>query len=363
MAIVEETLVPVYRYYIADLITGQIVMEIPFQGVSWERKISTAGQFTGSIAVPSNNYFNRERTSSIEDHFDLYNTTVPGKYGLYVLRNGVCVWGGIIWSRSYDIVERTLSVTALEFISYLYHRVFWKSFTTDTYEYTGDEETVKEFLELLISHVNTDQASVNEGPYGYLASDVHKRINNYQRSGTTLTLVTEEPHGYSVGDIVNVGGFVAAGIANGAQIDGTYTIPVSGITNDRQFNVTTATSATVAMTTVSLDAPTHTILKSTADLLLDNANIRITTDISADLDTQFTDAYGDSNPFTFRGSEMRYVGEILQNFAQNGVPTRTTAGSLVPRAAVGANSIRVIRKSLSSNVALVVFIVFLSVTL
>ena len=44
-----ETVVPSYRYYVADLLTGAIAMEIPFGQVSWERKITTAGSFSGSI--------------------------------------------------------------------------------------------------------------------------------------------------------------------------------------------------------------------------------------------------------------------------------------------------------------------------
>lgn len=352
------TLVPVYRYYVADLITGEIVMEIPFEGVSWERKISTAGSFSGSIAVPSSTALGGERVSSVEDHFDLYNTTVPGKYGLYVMRNGECVWGGIIWSREYSVTDRNLTVTALEFVSYLYHRVFWKTFAADTWENIGTDKTVKEFLTQLITYVNNDQLDVNNDAYGYLASDVHKRIGYYSRSGTTLTLYTEEPHGYtasSPASVVYVDGFADYGITNGSDIDS----PAAGWTvtstpTTRSFTVTTSTSASLALTAIALDAPTHTILKSTRDLLVSNANVRIDIDINNDLGSSagYTDAYGDNNPFLFRGSEMRYVGEILQNFAQNGVPVRTALGSTLTTATVSGSSMRVVRIARDgSNVA------------
>ena len=62
---------PVYRYFTANLITGAIVMEIPFSQVSWERKVNAAGSFSGTIAAD-------EYTNA----FDLYETTIPGKYGL-----------------------------------------------------------------------------------------------------------------------------------------------------------------------------------------------------------------------------------------------------------------------------------------
>ena len=43
--------VPKYRYYTASLLDGSVIMEVPFGGVSWERKISTAGAFSGSIGA------------------------------------------------------------------------------------------------------------------------------------------------------------------------------------------------------------------------------------------------------------------------------------------------------------------------
>jgi hypothetical protein len=75
-----------YRYFVTDLVSNQVIAEIPFNGVSYERALKTAGSFSGSIPL-------LEETQ----HLDLYNSTMPGKTGLYVVRNGECVWGGIIW--------------------------------------------------------------------------------------------------------------------------------------------------------------------------------------------------------------------------------------------------------------------------
>lgn len=109
-----------YRYFTTDLLTNDLLAEIPFKGVSFERALNSAGPFSGSVPViPSN------------AGMDLYNSTMPGKTGLYVVRDGVCVWGGIIWSRSYNVVDRQLSVNASEFSSYLYHRNIWKTWTHD----------------------------------------------------------------------------------------------------------------------------------------------------------------------------------------------------------------------------------------
>lgn len=109
-----------YRYFTTDLLTNDILAEIPFKGVSFERALNSAGSFSGTIPViPA--------TASM----DIYNSTMPGKTGLYVLRDGICVWGGIIWNREYDVVDKELSVSASEFTSYLYHRNIWKTWTHD----------------------------------------------------------------------------------------------------------------------------------------------------------------------------------------------------------------------------------------
>jgi hypothetical protein len=109
-----------YRYFTTDLLTNQVLAEIPFRGVSFERSIKSAGAFSGTIPVIPD-------TSSM----NIYDSTMPGKTGLYVVRDGVCLWGGIVWHRSYDVVARSLSVSASEFTSYFHHRDIWKTWSHD----------------------------------------------------------------------------------------------------------------------------------------------------------------------------------------------------------------------------------------
>jgi hypothetical protein len=105
-----------YRYFVVNLVTNQQIAEIPFKGVSYQRALKGAGSFGGNIAV------NPET-----EHLQLYESTMPGRTALYVVRDNVCVWGGIIWSRSYNVNERVLNVSASEFTSYFYHRRIWKT--------------------------------------------------------------------------------------------------------------------------------------------------------------------------------------------------------------------------------------------
>lgn len=330
----QEVVVPKYRYYTANLLTGEVVMEVPFEGVSWERKISTAGSFQGSIAVPGNTYDYTPRETSVEDHFDLYNSTVPGKYALYVMRDGVCVWGGIIWSREYNVKDRVLSVTALEMVSYLHHRVYWKSFSTDVYQSSNnytDSDTIKSMLETLVKCVNYDIDEIEVGssitsndPYAYIASDVHTRLNSYSVTDGVATFNCLEAHGLVTGDTVFIYG-------TGTSLDtGNVSGAVVTVTGDTTFTVSTTLSNTggsviidpVTSPQVYISA-TYVIKKSTYDLLQTSSNINILTDIDTDLDDYYTSALGDANPFEFRGSKMLYVGEIIDNFAVNGVPVKS----------------------------------------
>jgi hypothetical protein len=52
---------------------------------------------------------------------------MPGRTGLYVMRNDTCVWGGIVWARQYSESSKTLTVDASEFTSYFYHRQIWQT--------------------------------------------------------------------------------------------------------------------------------------------------------------------------------------------------------------------------------------------
>lgn len=115
-----------YRYFVCDLMTNELLAEIPFKSVSYSRSLTEAGSFTGDIAVTEDTY-----------NLSLYENTLPAKTALYVVRDGICVWGGIIWSRTYSLIDQVLSVSASEFSSYLSHRVVWKTWNS-SYEATAE---------------------------------------------------------------------------------------------------------------------------------------------------------------------------------------------------------------------------------
>jgi len=174
-----------YRYYVADILTNTVITEIPFSGVNYERALSKAGSFSGEIPVI-------EATQNL----NLYESTMPGKTALYVLRNGVCVWGGIIWSRSYSPSTKTLTVDAQEWISYLYHRAVWQTL------YYGSESIF---------------------------------CSEYEAASGTATVYTDIEHGFLAGDTVKISNLNPA-------INGTHLI----ISTPSLASFTFASSATLA---------------------------------------------------------------------------------------------------------------------
>ena len=101
-----------YRYLFADLVTNQILAELPITGVSFTQQLNTAGTFTGHLLLSGVNAAG----------LNVANGTIPGRTAIYVDRNGKLVWGGILWNREYSSITQTLTFQAREFLSYFERR-------------------------------------------------------------------------------------------------------------------------------------------------------------------------------------------------------------------------------------------------
>jgi len=172
-----------YRYFLTDLLTNQVISEVPFKGVQFERANRRAGSFSGTIPFI-------EATKGL----DLYEATMPGRTGIYIMRNQACVWGGIIWSRSYDVSTQELEVNGGEFMSYFYHRNIWQ-----TVQYGSN------FI----------------------------GIAEYDVTNGTATITTEFPHGFAIGDKIAI-------TFTNPIVDGVQTITELPATNQFQFETTSA---------------------------------------------------------------------------------------------------------------------------
>jgi len=101
-----------YRYLFADLLTNNIIAELPLTSVSFTQQLNQAGTLSGQLLLSGLN----------ANTFNVLNATIPAKTGIYVDRNGTLVWGGVIWGRPYSSDSQTLSIEAREFESYFERR-------------------------------------------------------------------------------------------------------------------------------------------------------------------------------------------------------------------------------------------------
>jgi hypothetical protein len=101
-----------YRYLFADLITNDILAELPLTNVSFTQTLNTPGSFSGTILGSDIN----------ETGYDIAGSTIPARTAIYVDRDGVLIWGGIIWLRTWDSDSQHFSFQAREFGSYFEQR-------------------------------------------------------------------------------------------------------------------------------------------------------------------------------------------------------------------------------------------------
>lgn len=101
-----------YRYLFANLLTNEIIAELPLTGVSFTQQLNQAGTLQGHLLL----------SGMATEQFNVNASTIPAKTAIYVDRNGDLVWGGVIWGRTYNSADQTLSLIAREFESYFERR-------------------------------------------------------------------------------------------------------------------------------------------------------------------------------------------------------------------------------------------------
>lgn len=104
----------VYSYLFTDILTNNVLGDMPLHGVTFDRQLNKAGNFGGSTNLDT----------SFLSNDDIKSLTTPGRTGIYVYRDDRIVWGGIIWSRTYQSQAKALQISAQTFESYAYRRIY-----------------------------------------------------------------------------------------------------------------------------------------------------------------------------------------------------------------------------------------------
>jgi hypothetical protein len=108
-----------YTYLFCDLRTDTLLAELPLSGVSYSYELNGIGTLRATIP------YNDETLP-----LDPETASQPGRTAVYVDRDGVLVWGGIIWTR--QNAKGGKQIQASEFLSYFQHRYVKKTLSTDT---------------------------------------------------------------------------------------------------------------------------------------------------------------------------------------------------------------------------------------
>lgn len=133
----------IYTYLFADLRTNAILAELPLAGVGFEQILGGAGSFNATLALGD------PKVAKL----DPLGSTEPERTAIYVDRDGVLVWGGILWTRRWGSSARQLQLAGNEFWSYARRRHLR---TTKTYEEVDQLEIAQDLLNWMQSLAGGD---------------------------------------------------------------------------------------------------------------------------------------------------------------------------------------------------------------
>lgn len=170
-----------YRYLFADLLTNQILAELPLTSVQFSQQLNSAGTFSAELQLAGLQAAN----------LNVANATIPGRTAIYVDRDGTLVWGGVLWNREYSSKTQSIKLNAGEFESYWNRR----RITTDTVFTNTDQLTA---VQTIVTNANaatngnigiavgseTSGVLINRTFYGYEYKTVLSAIQDLSKSST-----------------------------------------------------------------------------------------------------------------------------------------------------------------------------------
>ncbi|MFD7410159.1 hypothetical protein [Kitasatospora purpeofusca] len=113
-----------YTYLFCDLVTDRVLAELPVIGAEYSTELSGVGTFRGTVPL-------NDETGQLGP----MDATIPDRTALYIDRDGVIVWAGIIWRRrqlaSASGIIWGMELQGAEFASYWQYRFVNRLLSTD----------------------------------------------------------------------------------------------------------------------------------------------------------------------------------------------------------------------------------------
>ena len=323
-----QTTPTTYRYLFADLITNQILAELPLTSVSFNTVLNGAGTFTGTLLV----------TDATETYLNIWAATQPARTALYVERfsdggKPTLIWGGVVWARDYNSTSQHITINAAEFESYFDRRkVIATSGTSGSQVYKNIDPLL--LSQTLIWGAQAFPATGNSN-IGVLTSGGSSTIATTATSGdgTTATITLASTHSFLVGDTVVVYGVTPTGYNGTVVLTAVGTNTVSYL-NSTTGSQTVAGTVNAAVSKTYFDAELKSVLAAIQDLSHASASgfdfkIKVAYDGAFNPTKTFTTgyprlgtAYSSTNAsapvFEFPGNVVEYTlfedGSLTANF-------------------------------------------------
>ena len=147
-----------YRFLLADVLTDDIVAELPVESASYGEVLNAPGTLNASIRLgsPSTVDVPPDPAAPLVDAGTIVPPAVdvlPGEHAIYVERDGVLLWGGVVWTYVADVASNTGTIGAEGFFSLLRGRIL----DTD-YSVTGRDQAliVKDLIDTIQGYTDGD---------------------------------------------------------------------------------------------------------------------------------------------------------------------------------------------------------------
>lgn len=195
------------RYVVlaADLLTDEVREEIPFDQFSYTHALNGAGSFSATVPL-STPKFNKILRSTL----DMARTAI------YVVRDGVVQWGGILWATDADLEGDSVRCAGQGFWSYYQRQVI-----ESTLRYSDVTHDQFQIVDGILDHVHLFTGGQIGVQAAWSALSGVKRTRDYwsfekKNAGEAITQLSEVDDGFDFA--VDVGGSLHDGFTRALNL-------------------------------------------------------------------------------------------------------------------------------------------------
>lgn len=180
-------------YLFGDVLTGRIIEEISLQGVSMIREFG-GGDLRAAFQLDQTGKNNR----------DLLAATEAGRCYVVAEREGTPVWGGIVWSRTYQSQAKIFQIYCIAYEKYPYYRLIRSNFIDTT---TEQRNIFRSLWSAMMADSNSLQVDIPSSFPNAVIKSLDIRTHEFKTYGEAMDSIANGDNGFDwTIDINRVGG-------------------------------------------------------------------------------------------------------------------------------------------------------------